>query len=463
MIDSLGSPEAETIYPIPAVRRHGRPRDLFTVWFGSNLMMLTIVTGALSTTVFGQPLLPAVLALLVGNLIGAIFMALHAAQGPRLGVPQMVQTRGQFGLMGAVPVTAVIVLMYVGFAASNLVLGAEGLQSILPGLGRLPAILVIQTLSILPAILGYRMIHVSAQVMTLLCGIAVIFCIWRVLVLHGGELPLLASGPIHWTGILRTLSTAALWQIAYAPYVSDASRYLPSGPAGERRAFICCFSGSVLGSMLPMGLGAAVGLLATGHGIVGTLTRLLGPWAVAVLVALSLGIAVANAMNVYCGTLSSLTVAQTFTPDRHYGRTSRVAVTVALLVLAFAMATLMADSFMITYSEFLELLMSVMIPWTAINLTDYYLLHHGDYDVASFFKRDGGRYGLYNAPALVCYVIGILVQAPFLSTALYTGQVARALGGVDLSWVVSLILTPPLYIAMTRRFNPRLIPRHGVR
>lgn len=458
MTDSLGSPEAETIYPIPAARRHGRPRDLFTVWFGPNLMMLTVVTGGLSTTVFGLPLLPAVLALLAGNLIGGVFMALHAAQGPRLGVPQMVQTRGQFGLMGAVPVTAVIVLMYVGFAASNLVLGAEGLQSILPGVGHLPAVLIIQALTILPAILGYRVIHVSARIMTVLCGVAVLFCIGRVLMLHGGELPLLADGPAPWTGILRTLSTAALWQIAYAPYVSDASRYLPAGPAGERRAFITCFSGSVLGSVLPMGLGAAVGLIAAGHGVIGTLVALLGPWAVAVLVALSLGIAVANAMNVYCGALSSLTVAQTFTPDRHYGRASRVMVTVALLVLAFAMATLMADSFMATYSEFLELLMSVMIPWTAINLTDYYLLHHGDYDVASFFKRDGGRYGFYNAPALACYVIGILVQVPFLSTALYTGQVARALGGVDLSWVVSLILTPPLYIAMERRFNARALP-----
>ncbi|GBQ63448.1 cytosine/purines/uracil/thiamine/allantoin transporter [Ameyamaea chiangmaiensis NBRC 103196] len=458
MTDPLGTPEVETIYPIAADRRHGRPRDLFTIWFGPNLMMLTIVTGALSTTVFGLPLVPAALALLAGNLVGGVFMALHAAQGPRLGVPQMVQTRGQFGLMGAVPVTAVIVLMYVGFAASNLVLGADGLLSILPGLGRLPAILVIQALSVLPAILGYRVIHISAQVMTVLCGAAVALCIGRVLTMHGHELSFVAHAATSWTGVLRTVSTAALWQIAYAPYVSDSSRYLPAGRDGEKRAFVACFSGSVLGSMLAMALGAAVGLLAGGHGVVGVLASLLGPWAIVVLVALSLGIAIANAMNVYCGALSSLTVAQTFTPDRHYGARARLAVTVALLALAFAMATLMADSFMTAYSEFLELLMSVMIPWTAINLTDYYVLHKGEYDVASFFARDGGRYGFYNVPALTCYVIGIAVQVPFLSTALYTGHVARMLGGIDLSWVVSLILTPPLYIVMERRFNARALP-----
>jgi hypothetical protein len=36
-------------------RRHGTARDLFTVWFGSNFMLLTIVTGGLAVTVFSLP------------------------------------------------------------------------------------------------------------------------------------------------------------------------------------------------------------------------------------------------------------------------------------------------------------------------------------------------------------------------------------------------------------------------
>ncbi|GBR05063.1 purine-cytosine permease family protein [Acetobacter oeni] len=458
MTDSLSAAEAETIYPIPLNRRHGRPLDLFTVWFGPNLMMLTVVTGALSTTVFGLPVGPALISILAGNLAGAIFMALHAAQGPRLGVPQMVQTRGQFGLIGAAPVTALIVLMYVGFAASNLILGAEGLQSIIPHMNRLSAIMIIQILSVIPAFLGYRMIHLAAKFMSFACGIAIMFCIIRVSLKFGGTVLHPDAGHITSHGILSTISTTALWQIAYAPYVSDSSRYLPPGKTGEKQAFIACFLGSVLGSVLAMTLGAVVGILAAGHAIVATLAGLLDGWALPVIVALSLGIAVANAMNIYCGALSSLTVAQTFTPDRRYDRAERMIVTAVLLLLAFCMATLMAGSFMAAYSEFLELLMSVMIPWTAINLTDYYVLHHGDYDVASFFARDGGKYGRYNKPALACYVFGILIQIPFLSSGLYTGPVARMLGGVDISWVVSLCLTTPLYIATERRFNTRALP-----
>ena len=34
--------ETSTIYQIPLDQRHGRARDLFTVWFGANLSILTI-------------------------------------------------------------------------------------------------------------------------------------------------------------------------------------------------------------------------------------------------------------------------------------------------------------------------------------------------------------------------------------------------------------------------------------
>ena len=106
--------EQHTIYQIPLDQRHGNARQLFTLWFGANLNVLTIVTGALATTVFGQSFLSGVLAILVGNLAGTIFMALHAAQGPRLGVPQMVQSRGQFGARGAAFVVA-LVIFFTGF------------------------------------------------------------------------------------------------------------------------------------------------------------------------------------------------------------------------------------------------------------------------------------------------------------------------------------------------------------
>src|ERR1700716_1704540 len=139
--------ESSTIRPIPLTERHGTADDLFTVWFGTNFMLLTIVTGGLAVTVFALPFGWALVGLTVGNLAGAVFMALHSAQGPTLGVPQMIQTRGQFGSLGSLLVVVIVLIMYIGFLASNLVVGGEALVSIAPGISDIPGIAVIAIVS----------------------------------------------------------------------------------------------------------------------------------------------------------------------------------------------------------------------------------------------------------------------------------------------------------------------------
>src|SRR5258708_34310602 len=99
--------EQYTIAQIPASDRHGRPRDLFTIWFSSNIMPLTFVTGALAPVVFKLPFGYSVVAILLGNLVGALFMARHSPQGPRPGVPQLIQSRGRVGLVAPAPVRPV--------------------------------------------------------------------------------------------------------------------------------------------------------------------------------------------------------------------------------------------------------------------------------------------------------------------------------------------------------------------
>jgi nucleobase:cation symporter-1, NCS1 family len=78
------------------------------------------------------------------------------------------------------------------------------------------------------------------------------------------------------------------------------------------------------------------------------------------------------------------------------------------------------------------------------------LIRFGNYDVPSFFAADGGIYGRYNVAALICYTVGILVQIPFVATDLYTGSIARAMGGIDLSWVVGLAVVTPVYYFAAR-------------
>jgi purine-cytosine permease-like protein len=140
----------------------------------------------------------------------------------------------------------------------------------------------------------------------------------------------------------------------------------------------------------------------------------------------------------------------TLRPGWHPKARARTVVSLILLVAALSLAILGRSSFIESYASFILLLLYVLTPWTAINLVDYYLIRRAQYDVSSFMRADGGIYGRYNAKALFCYALGILVQIPFVSNPLYKGVIARALHEADLSWIVGLIVTSTVYYFMAR-------------
>jgi NCS1 family nucleobase:cation symporter-1 len=277
--------------------------------------------------------------------------------------------------------------------------------------------------------------------------------VWIVFV-HGLPADFLMRNTLSTTGLLGTISVAALWQISYAPYVSDYSRYMPAD-TGSVPAFWASYWGCTLGSLLPMILGAMVGLAVPKGGLVHGLSILTAGITPLVLIVFSIGVAASNAMNLYCGALSTMTFGQTLVPSWSPGPRARTIVSLVLFALALAGAILSKDSFIANYEDFILLLLYVLVPWTAINLVDYYLLRFGQYDVDSFLRHDGGIYGHINGVAVACYVLGILVQVPFVASALYTGPIAHALGGIDLSWIVGLVVTSPVYYWLAKRSQSR--------
>ena len=99
---------------------------------GANLQITAIVDGALAV-VFGADALWAIIGLLIGNLPGGVVMALHSAQGPRLGLPQMISSRAQFGVYGASVPLVLVIVMYLGFTATGTVLSGQAINELLGG------------------------------------------------------------------------------------------------------------------------------------------------------------------------------------------------------------------------------------------------------------------------------------------------------------------------------------------
>jgi purine-cytosine permease-like protein len=440
--------EQRTIEHIPVDERHGSARQLFTIWFGSNIMLLTIATGVIATVSYGLPVWAAALALAIGNVVGGVVMALHAAQGPQMGVPQMLQTRAQFGSYGSLLVVTIVVVMYTAFFASNMVLGGQALAD-LTSIGETPGIVLVGVLGVIGAIYGYKVIHAMAGLLSALAGLALVLAFVMLFAVVGIPDGAMSSGAFSWAGFMGTVSLAALWQIAYAPYVSDYTRYMPKD-TGVRAAFWATYSGCVLGSLFPMLLGAVIGVAWPADDTVTEVHKAGGEIGGVILAIFALSIGATNAMNLYCGALSSLTIGQTLRPRWQPRAAMRTIVCFVIFAVALVIALVGKSDFLPNFENFMLLLLCVLIPWTAVNLVDYYLVRHGEYDIPSLFEPDGGIYGRINVPAVGCYLLGILVQVPFLSNSLYTGPIAQQLDGVDISWIVGLAVIAPVYYFWVR-------------
>ncbi len=436
--------EKHTIGYVPPQDRHGKVRDLFTLWFGGNIAPLPIVTGALGVQLFHLNLVWGIVAILVGHLLGGVLMALHSAQGPQMGIPQMIQSRAQFGSLGALLVVVIAGVMYIGFFASNIVLAGKSLHGVVDSVP-VPVGIVIGALgSGIIGIIGYRFIHVLNRIGTWVLGIGIVVGFGYIFS-HVQSDDFLTRGGFNLTGWLATVSLAALWQIAFAPYVSDYSRYLPAD-VKVSSTFWTTYLGSALGSSLSFIFGA-VAVLAIPAGMdtmdaVKLATGTLGP---VMLVLFLLSVISHNALNLYGAVLSIITLVQTFAYRWIPTAKSRAVLSLIVLSACCVVAVFASADFIGHFVDMVLVLLVVLVPWTAINLIDFYAIHKGDYDIQSIFQVDGGIYGRYNPQALLAYAVGIVVQIPFMNTPLYVGPISEHINGADLSWLVGLAVTSPLY------------------
>lgn len=436
--------EKHTIGYVPPQDRHGKVRDLFTLWFGGNIAPLPIVTGALGVQLFHLNLVWGIVAILVGHLVGGVLMALHSAQGPQMGIPQMIQSRAQFGSLGALLVVVIAGVMYIGFFASNIVLAGKSLHGVVDTVP-VPVGIVIGALgSGIIGIIGYRFIHVLNRIGTWVLGIGIVVGFGYIFT-HVQSDDFLTRGNFNISGWLATVSLAALWQIAFAPYVSDYSRYLPAD-VKVSSTFWTTYLGSALGSSLSFVFGA-VAVLAIPAGMdtmdaVKLATGAIGPL---MLVLFLLSVISHNALNLYGAVLSIITLVQTFAYRWIPTAKSRAVLSLVVLAACCVVAVFASADFIGHFVDMVLVLLVVLVPWTAINLIDFYVIHKGDYDIQSIFKVDGGIYGRYNPQALIAYAVGIAVQIPFMNTPLYVGPVSAHIDGADLSWLVGLLVTSPLY------------------
>lgn len=453
--------ERRSIDVVPAAERHGRPHSQFTLWFGANMQITAVVDGALAV-IFGADALWAIIGLTLGNILGGIVMALHAAQGPRLGLPQMISSRAQFGVLGAALPLVLVILMYLGFASTGTVLSGQAINRMIGTESDWVGISIFGAITFVIAAFGYKWIHHLGRVSTVIGIIGFAYLTYRVLTEFS---PSTLFGTPHFDLVpfLLAISLGAGWQLTFGPYVADTSRYLPADTPASA-TFGWTFAGSVLGAFWAMSLGALVASVPKSTFLenqVGYLGDLAGGGLIAFVIYLCIvtGKLTVNTLNAYGGSMTMLT---TFSGLRGHNRlhpVARLVCVFAFLLASVLVAWLASADFLNNFKNFILVLLMVFIPWSSINLVDYYLVSKERVDIPALYDAKG-RYGAFNVPALVTYAIGVLIQIPFLAQKLYTGPLTEKLGGADISWIVGLVVTALIYYPWAKRTMD--VPAHTI-
>ncbi|OSC57083.1 nitrate reductase, partial [Streptomyces sp. 4F] len=262
--DRAGRVEAHGIDHIPDHERHGRPRQLFSVWAAANVNYLSLVTGG-ALILMGLTLWQALAVIVVGNLFW-LLTGLLSISGPAAGAPSEVITRALYGVRGNRVNNAVVGwLISVCYFALNLAAAATAAFALVEMTGitantgvKIAVVMVIAALTLAIGVYGHAMIMKLYLPITLTLTAA--FAVVAVGVLRHADFSYVPSEPLTGTGLWAVLVTGVTL-IASAPLSyttsADFSRYLPRTTPG--RAIV---GWTFLGGFLPGVAVCAIGACA---------------------------------------------------------------------------------------------------------------------------------------------------------------------------------------------------------
>lgn len=441
--------ETHSIDYIPWSERRGKLWHQAPFWFTGNFVLPTMLVGFIGPQM-GLSLGYSFLAIVLGACFGTFFMAFHANQGPRMGMPQMIQSRAQFGSRGAIVPFLATVLVYVGFMVFNVVLSTQGLNLILP-LPNLVWYPIVAIVGIGIAVIGHDLLHFIQRWLVYLLIVA--FAI--MLVLAFTTLPAPAPeqvGDWNLTAFLVQFSLAAGYNISYAVYVSDYSRYLPPRSSAPRLIFYT-YVGAVASAVWLMGLGSVLASRLPNVDAIMTVKQVgdnffPGFGTIVVLIASAALISIMG-VNAYGAMLTSISGIDAFRRVPATRRT-RVIALIVIGVLVVVISLFLPEDYLGSFNNLVLLMLYFLIPWTAVNLVDFYFVRHGKYAITEIFKPNG-IYMRWSWRGLVAYFAGFFAMVPFISLPdVFTGPIANAIGGADFSFAIGLIVAGGVYLIVAR-------------
>ncbi|MHA4778497.1 purine-cytosine permease family protein [Streptomyces sp. MSC1_001] len=456
--DRPGRIEAHGIDHVPDAERHGHPRELFSVWAAANVNYLSLILGG-ALVLMGLSLWQALAVIVVGNLFW-LLTGLLATSGPAAGAPSEVITRAMYGVIGNRVNNAIGGwLVSVCYFALNLAAAATAAFALVEKAGitadtpvKAAVIVVIAALTLAISVYGHALIIRLYLPITL--ALAGAFTVVAFAVLRHADLAYAPEtrlgGADLWAVLLAGSTLIASGPLSYTTS-ADFSRYLPR--AASRRAIA---GWTALGAFLPSVVVCSLGAFAvTAVDMTdpqNALQEILPGWFVPVfLLALVLGTIAINALTAYSAGLALQAV------GLRVRRSVSVLVDGAVAV-ALTLYGLLVSDFLDTVSNALQVIVVLIGPLMAVYATDI-VLRRCRYDGPALSDETPGSPFWYtagvNRAGALALVTGVTAAALCVNT-LYTGPIAAALDGLDLSLPVGMGVSATLY-ALLMHDDPTLL------
>ena len=155
-------------------------------------------------------------------------------------------------------------------------------------------------------------------------------------------------------------------------------------------------------------------------------------------------------LNAYSGMLTVVTALDRFSPVNPT-RGLRV-VTIVVLAIAWFVMSLLLSNATTALNTTLLIMLYLLVPWTAVNLTDFFFVRRGHYAIADLFTPNG-IYGAWSWRGLTAFLAGIAAEIPFVVLPFFVGPAAAAMGEVDIAFTVGLLVSGLVYVLVTRSLD----------